>query len=857
MKDRILQRYYWPGIFKDVAKYCRGCEVCQRSTPRKPAKAGLVPIPIVTRPFQCVGMDIVGPLPRTQRGNRFILTICNYATRYPEAVALPSVEAPRIARELVHLCSRMGIPDEILTDQGTNFMSSLLEEVYRMLHIKRIRTTPYHPQTDGLVERFNGTLKSMLKKFVNKNGKDWDEYLPYLLFAYREVPQETTGFSPFELLFGRKVRGPLDVLKESWTGVTEPESPVAAYVCEMRKRLQEMAELVQVNADKAQQKQKAYYDRGVQRRVLKEGEKVLVLLPNAHNRLRLEWVGPYKVTRKVSDVDYEVEMPDRQKERRIYHINMMKKWYASDESNSNSAFLAFQMETEYGEEQPEDWNLGEEGICPLEEPASKPEIEESHCVSLSPEQKGQLQSLLGEFPEVLRSVPGRTHLVEHEIHVGEASPIHQKPYRVPYSRRELVKEELDKMLEARIIRPSTSPWASPIVLVPKKDGGVRFCVDYRRLNKVAKFDAYPTVRMEEIFERIGSSNVVSTLDLAKGYWQIPMAANSRDKTAFTTPFGLFEFEVLPFGLHNAPATFQRMMNDVLRDCWSFSGAYIDDVVVFSKSWEEHVGHLREVLTRLKLANLTVKLKKCQFGGAKVHYLGHVIGGGQIHPEEEKVKAVREYPRPVVKKDVRSFLGLVGYYQRFIPQFSAIAAPLTDLTRKGLPDKVKWTEECQVSFQHLKETLIGDPVLRIADPSKPFVLQTDASDRGLGAVLSQVDTQGEEHPVAYASRKLFPRERKYSVIEKECLALVWALKVFHVYLFGQEFVVETDHQPLSWLGWMRNSNAQLTRWSLQIQPYRMTMRHRSGPQNGNADGLSRPPELFVEDEKQLHQPHSSS
>ena len=236
------------------------------------------------------------------------------------------------------------------------------------------------------------------------------------------------------------------------------------------------------------------------------------------------------------------------------------------------------------------------------------------------------------------------------------------------------------------------------------------------------------------------------------------------------------------------------------------------MVVFSKSWEEHLGHLREVLTQLKLANLTVKLKKCQFGGAKVHYLGRVIGGGQIHPEEEKVKAVpsvHEYPRPVVKKDVGSFLGLVGYYRRFIPQFSAIAAPLTDLTRKGLPDKVKWTEECQVSFQHLKETLIGDSVLRIADPSKPFVLQTDASNRGLGAVLSQVDAQREEHQIAYASRKLFPRERKYSVIEKECLALVWALKVFRVYLFGQEFVVETDHQPLPWLCQMWNSNAQLT------------------------------------------------
>ena len=287
-KDRVLQRYYWPGIFKDVAQYCRTCEVCQRSTPRKPPRAEMVPMPLVTRPFERIAMDLVGPLPRSRRGNRFILTIVDYATRYPEAIALPSTEAERIARELIIVFSRVGIPEEILSDQGANFMSTLLQEVYQLLHIKRIRTSPYHPQTDGLVERFNGTLKGMLRKFVDRGRKDWDEYLPYLLFAYREVPQESTGYSPFELLYGRRVRGPLDVLKEAWTGETGSQGLMVTQVVEMRKRLTEMMGMVSSNMEKAQSRQKRLYDRGAHSRKLEAGEQVLVLLPNPHNSLKLE-----------------------------------------------------------------------------------------------------------------------------------------------------------------------------------------------------------------------------------------------------------------------------------------------------------------------------------------------------------------------------------------------------------------------------------------------------------------------------------------------------------------------------------------------------------------------------------------
>ena len=288
----------------------------------------MVSMSLVKLPFQQIAMDVVGPLPCTQRGNGFILTICDYATHYPEAIAPPSVEAPRVAKELVNLFSHVGVPDEILTDQGTNFMSSLLEEIYCLLHIKRIRTTPYHPQTDGVVERFNGTLKGMLKKIVSRNQKDWDQYLPYLVFVYREVPQETTRFSPFELLYGCRVRGPFDVLREEWTGHRETAVPVATHVIEMKKRLAEIAQLVSEHAAKNQEKQKEYYDRGAKSRRFEVGDQVLVLLPTAVNRLKLQWTGPYKIIKKVGAVDYEIEMPGRRQERKIYHVNLMKKWCA-------------------------------------------------------------------------------------------------------------------------------------------------------------------------------------------------------------------------------------------------------------------------------------------------------------------------------------------------------------------------------------------------------------------------------------------------------------------------------------------------------------------------------------------------
>ena len=409
-------------------------------------------------------MDIVGPLPRSRSGNCYILVICDYATRYPEAVPLKSIDAEHdaehVAEELVKLFARVGVAQEILTDQGSNFMSQLLVEIYRMLHVHPIRTSPYHPQTDGLVERFNQTLKAMLRKVAVEEGKDWDKFLPYLLFAYREVPQSSTGFSPFELLYGRTVRGPLDVLRESWEGGRQSSESVVSHVLSMREKLEKMAELVQENLAKAQKQQKRWYDQNARQRELKAGDQVLVLLQTSTHKLLAQWQGPYQVLKKVGEVGYLVDMHDRRKRRRIFHINMLREWVVP-------ASTGYWME-EVEEIDEEDVPVWKEGSNESFEQAVFGE-------QLSDVQRRELEALLEEFSEVMQDRPGRTTMAEHNIECGTARPVRLPPYRLPHAYRETVKQEIREMLDQGIIEPSTSEWSAPIVLVKKKDGSMRLC----------------------------------------------------------------------------------------------------------------------------------------------------------------------------------------------------------------------------------------------------------------------------------------------------------------------------------------------------------------------------------------------
>lgn len=822
-EQRILGRFYWPGFHNDITEYCRSCSQCQLTARSKRGlKAPLVSLPIIDVPFSRIAMDVVGPLEKSRAGHRYILVICDYATRYPEAFPLRHTKARQIANCLIQLFSRVGIPKEILTDQGTNFTSRKLRQVYSLLGIQGIRTTPYHPQTDGMVERFNQTLKSMLRKFVAESGADWDQWLPYLLFSYREVPQASTGFSPFELLFGREVRGPLDILRESWEGdAPHQSSNIVSYVLRMREKLDHLSSMAHNHLAQAHMRQKTWYDRTARSRTFSSGQKVLLLLPSSESSLLAKWQGPFEVLRRVGEVTYEIAMPDRRRQKQIYHVNLLKEWIGRPSAIQDQLWART---VEQEEELAEQYfpTAGAESTYPS-------------VTHLTPEQQEELRRITPQG--LFQDKPGRTNVITHDIRLTSPGPIRQTATRAPARLIPALKQEVQAMLDMGVIEPSHSEWCSPVVLVPKKDGGLRFCVDFSKLNGISAFDPYPMPRVDELVERLGKAKFLSTLDLCKGYWQVPLSPRAQELTAFRAPSGLFQFRTMPFGLHGAAATFQRLMDEVLRGAEEYAAAYIDDVVIHSASWTEHLQHLSDIFKRIRQAGLVVNASKCQLAKSEVCYLGYVLGSGTIRPQVSKVDAVRKCQPPSTKKGVRSFLGLVGWYRRFIPNFSSRAAPLSDLTRKTSPNKVVWSPECERAFLDLKDSMCNDPVLQSPDFSLPFTVQADASGIGLGAVLLQGEGE-DKRPVQYVSRKLFPRETRYSTIEKECLAIKWALDTLKYYLVGKDFVLETDHRALQWLHRMRDFNSRITRWHLSLQPYRFTVRYKAGKDNVIADFLSR-------------------
>ncbi|CAM4589164.1 unnamed protein product [Lepidochelys olivacea] len=453
-------------------------------------------------------------------------------------------------------------------------------------------------------------------------------------------------------------------------------------------------------------------------------------------------------------------------------------------------------------------------------------------------QRQQIQELCTSYAPTFSATPGLTERAYHSIDTGNAHPIRVQPYRVSPQAKTAIEREIQDMLQMGVIRPSESAWASPVVLVPKPDGEIGFCVDYRKLNAVTRPDNYPMPRTDELLEKLGRAQFISTLDLTKGYWQVPLDESAKERSAFITHLGLYEFIVLPFGLRNAPATFQRLVDGLLAGLGEYAVAYLDDVAIFSDSWTDHLEHLQKVLERIREAGLTVKAKKCQIGLNRVTYLGHQVGQGTISPLQAKVDAIQKWPVPKSKKQVQSFLGLAGYYRRFVPHYSQIAAPLTDLTKKKQPNAVQWTGKCQKAFNKLKATLMSDPVLRAPDFDKPFLVTTDASERGVGAVLMQKGPDQEFHPVVFLSKKLSERESNWSVTEKECYAIVYALEKLRPYVWGRRFHLQTDHAALKWLHTVKETNKKLLRWSLALQDFDFDIQHISGASNKVADALSR-------------------
>ena len=869
---RLQRDFFWPQMGSEVTRYCHSCHICQLSNNKRVVKAPLGSPILAAEPFANVSVDIVGPLhPPSSEGHQYVLTMVDQATRYPDALPLKHIDSQTVAQSLLQMFSSVGIPKELTSDNGRQFRSEMFEEFLRALGTNHRLTPVYHAQSNGLVERFNGTLKCMLKKVTQDRPEDWHLYIPSLLFAYRDAPHTATGYSPFELIFGHRVRGPLTVIKECMTAADggQPEArQLSDYVLQLRERLQETCALARQKLQTAHDKSKTYFDKKTRARTFSPNDQVLIFLPNPKNKLVMTWQGPYHVIRRQGSFTYLV---DRNGQTRHYHVNHMRSYH--DRSSDSTRNQAMTQEAAGEDADPDDplpmdaATPGIEGQDPLEHlyaavavafedpqdpeldatDPSLPEVTEADDLqaislgdTLTESQRTDLTQLFEEFSPIFSNTPGLTHALEHKIELEHEGPLRlQHSYPIPYALEPALREEINKCLQLRIIEPSQSPYCSPIIAVRKKDGSHRFCLDCRQLNAQTKFDLEPIADAQQIFASLSGARWFSKFDLTSGYWQVPLEESSKQYTAFRTRIGLFQFRVMPFGLVNAPATFSRLMRLVTRGIEDVY-CYLDDVLVASKDWESHLRTLQALFQALQDYNLHAKPSKCEVGKEVLSYLGHEIRLGACSPLQDKVEAIKEAQLPKTKKELRSFLGSVGYYQKFVSNFAWLRAPLDQHLLKKEPDRIQWTDTSVEAFHALRKVLLQSPVLQLCNPNQPFTLQTDASNTGIGAVLLQPNCQDPRtlSPVAYASRTLKAPEKAYSTIEKEGLAVYWALQKFHVYLYGRPFTLRTDHRPLLFLNSADKLNPRLKRWAIYMSLYRFHTSHVKGEENSLPDFLSR-------------------
>ena len=464
---------------------------------------------------------------------------------------------------------------------------------------------------------------------------------------------------------------------------------------------------------------------------------------------------------------------------------------------------------------------------------------------VQPEERQQLTEFLVEYRDrfVLEGDRlGQVTVEEHHINTGDNPPVNSAPYRVSAFERKAIEEQVQSMLDQGIIEPIISEWASPVVIVCKRDNSLRFCVDYRKVNKITKADRYPLPRLDDALDVLGKNDLYSTLDACSAYWQIRMAPDSVEKTTFICHLGTFCFRYMPFGLKSAPSTMSRVMAKIFKgENGKNCIIYLDDCICMSKGFEQHMVNLRVLFDRMRQYDLKLKPTKCFFA-QKVSFLGHMISEEGIVPDPERTKSIEYFKTPKNVKEVRGFLGFCGFYRRFIKNFSSIARPLNELLKKNVP--FKWGQPQKSAFHTLKEKVLSPPILCHYDPDATLILRTDSSTYGLGGHLVQAskdDHKSDRRLLACISRTLSPAERNYSISELECLSIVWSISKFRNYLYGRKFVIETDHHALCYLMKMKDPNGRLCRWSILLQGYDFDIYYNAGANHADADCLSRFPQ----------------
>jgi len=872
-RKRLLTYFYWPSINKDVANYVKRCKVCQLTTRvREKERAPLQPLPVLNAPpFTHLTIDVLGPdLPKTPRGNRYLLLICCNVSKYVQAYPLRNLKASTICDKLLHSFSLFGLPTTLSSDQMSSFKSQLITAVCQNFGINLNYSVVWHPLSHGIVERTIRTLEEMIRKFIHDNPSDWDKYIDFLLFAMRETTNTSTNFSAFEMVFGRKVTGPLCLQRQSWENGSFVDQklkvPAAKYVHELAKKLQVTQAAARENVAKSQARMKRNYDKKSSIRSLKVGDLVLLLLPSSEKKISWQYMGPYPVTETLPNNNYRIFLGHRYG---TYHINSLRKFLQDEnEIDCSTCFSVVddRIDTPLYETGKQDANksINQQADQSVDRNPPQPAVDttvrttdgiysdgmvtstETDFVigkQLTDIQRTQLTDLLSSFPDVFDPNPGMTDLITHKIQVTTPEPVWQPAYTIPDALRDKVEEELQLMLDAGIIQHDTQTKCnSPLIVIRKPDGRLRLVNNFVELNKRTKVEHYHMSDPTDILSRVGGATFLSKLDLNRYFFQIKLDPDSQHLTGFYTPWGTYSYKRLAMGLCGAPITAQKLIDIILRGAKRYASALLDDITVHSKTWEDHMSHLRDVLERIRAAGLTVNKAKCEFACNEMKLFGFIVSHGTIQCDPEKVEAIKNWKRPTNKSQLRSFIGTVNFFHRFIDHYATLAAPLTDLLPKRKPDKLLWTDKEQKSFEILKEKLISKPILRPPNPNKGYKIYCDGNSVAIAAVLMQTDDNLiDSYVVSYTSRKLTPAERRYAIVEIELMAIVYALKKFHQYVYLQEIEVFSDHRPLVWLNSLSKHSNRLMRWVIMLQDYNLKVTYIPGHKQ-LADGLTRTPEM---------------
>jgi len=880
--NRIRLSFWWPTFRADVIQWVSKCDVCQRKArvtcwDRVP----ITPIPRAEEPFSHWFMDVGGPLSGDKLPYNYFLILCDSMSRYPMAFALRTVTSITIVNSLISVFQLFGCASYISCDNATCNASALTQECLRRMGCSPRFITPGHSPADGLAERLVSTTKSLIAKVATDHPKTWHKHLGYIMWALREVPNETTNVPPALLAFGRVPRGPLAILKETWCGEREFPPGLTKGPLEYLKELHENLRIAQQyagsHAHRAQQRYAERYNLRSRDKHFVVGDEVLILKPDSTvSRVFSKWKGPAKIVTVKSPYSYIVELDGA---RYHLHANYLRRYnvQADAVSYNSSAFASVstvklkpledgEICVDLSETRPtadqlhistcaiihdEDGDFGAvqtvgsatDATDQVSRLPSK-RLDPAAIAHLELHQQRQLLEVLDRYPDVFCDEPGLCTLVQHDIPLtADFRPKRMRAYRVPERLKPEVDRQLRELRDLGFIRRSCSPMASPLVCVLKGPGGkdgVRLAVDYRYLNRYTVPDAFPVPEIQDVVQKIGNAKFISVFDASSGYWQTPIKPEDQWKSGFICGDELWEWTRTPFGMRSSGNTFCRAVQQVLRPIKDFAASYVDDMAVYSDAWEPHLNHLDVFLQSIRQAGMTLKLRKSHFGFGEVKFCGQMVGSGKRYADPEKVTAVNNLRVPETKRNVRQILGFFSYFRENIPNFAAIAKPLTDLTAKGIPNKIPWGAREQAAFDALKQALIRatEERLSIIDMSKPFNVLVDASDHTVSGVLTQTDVEGVERPIAFCSNKLNDTQRRWATVEKEAFAALSALRKYRHWVFGAKVVVYSDHNPLTFLTESAPKSAKLMRWALALQEFDVEFRYRAGHKNIVPDVLTR-------------------